>query len=143
MESLRAGQVMRLIGITHRQLDHLTHDLELPVSGGYHRWWDPGLVRRIQVMATLARANPFPVHQMGAQLSHALAARVMAGPEPEPVRFVTMTHDGEIRYVTFLADLEPYMESMALVAVMPALWPDIGEAEYRRVMGDRRDEPGV
>lgn len=137
---LQAGAIMKLIGVTHRQLDYLTHKLDLPTDGAYHRLWDPDVIRRLQAAVALARANPFSRKKEGVELSLKVAGAVMAGPPPQPTRWVALVDGTDVHYVNYLSDLEAYATQRVSLALLPALWPDIPEEDKIRIMSGGRRE---
>jgi DNA-binding transcriptional MerR regulator len=136
MEYLGTGQVLRLTGLTFRQLDHMLrrHMLALPGQNtpgmGKRRYYTPEQVRRLQVGAAVGLA-------MGSWSDQGIlpsAVRyVMSGPSPMPTNLVAITH--EVQYIDTVAEIQMEPPTATVLVKMPELWPDVSPETYKKVMG--------
>jgi hypothetical protein len=132
---LTFGQVERLAKMTRRQLDYLVRQQEVQLirnhpGRGHPRMWGPDMARRMQVIDTLNHA----LGEAGERRQEtAIIEPVLAGPNPTPTRWVAVSNQG-VFYVNLISELEMKVDYWLLVAVMPALWPDVSPAFYRWVL---------
>lgn len=92
-----------LIDISYRQLDYLCRTVlrghgEYEPGSGRVRRFDPELVDRLRIARLLHQALPFSSMDRDNSMWPAIAGAAIAGPRPPRCGFVTMDHDGTVRY---------------------------------------------
>lgn len=97
VEGLLSKDVVDLLGITYRQLNHAAPD-EYRTGSGYVRIWDLSTVRRLSVAVALTNVVPWAANRHSPWPP--LVRIVMAGPEPprSGTWFVTVSPDRDINY---------------------------------------------
>lgn len=109
---MRSAAVCDHLGITYRQLDHLTRNGVVdprhlgPGGSGSHRIWPPEVVARMEVARALERVCPsMPTAGPGGHLWTALARLVMEHHEdPPPAGWVVLDDLGQLHYCVTDAD---------------------------------------
>jgi hypothetical protein len=139
---LHAKAIMRLIGVTNRQLTYMTSARGLPPfmlpvgvtpNDKRHKAWEPRAVRRYQVAHALMQVVMANGRKGNTPLPD-LIRYVAHGPEPEHKRFVALVDGDRVFYADMPGELDPVVQSSAVFALMPPLWPAVDEAMLRLVL---------